>query len=46
MVQEKIGIKMTGPRALQFGRSAALIAGIALSSTSAWALEIPDNSGW
>ena len=46
MVQEKISIKMAGPRALQFGRSAALIAGIALGSTSAWALEIPDNNGW
>ena len=46
MVQEKISRKMARPRALQFGRSAALIAGIALGSTSAWALEIPDNSGW
>ena len=46
MVQEKISIKMAGPRALQFGRSAALIAGIALGSASAWALEIPDNTGW
>jgi hypothetical protein len=41
MEQEVKRIKMAGPRALQFGRSAALIAGIALGSTSAWALENP-----